>query len=236
MRTTPHILLVDDDRELCSMLASYLAQDGFTCQAVHDGESALKRALSENFDALVLDVMMPGLNGFDVVRRLREKSQTPVLMLTARGDETDSIVGLEIGADDYLAKPCSPRMLAARLRAVLRRSGGVGASSGSGPHPITVEDVTLHPGTLQVTVGQMDPELTGAEFNLLRTLMEAAGHAVSKEILCEQGLGRKLTAYDRSVDIHISSLRRKLGKRGDGSGRILTMRGVGYLYALPDGV
>ncbi|MBF0309519.1 MAG: response regulator transcription factor [Magnetococcales bacterium] len=222
------ILIVDDDRELCDMLALYLVAEGFRCECRHDGLGALHQALAEQYDALILDVMMPGLNGFDVVRRLRERKKTPVLMLTARGEEMDSILGLEIGADDYLTKPCNPKVLVARLRAVLRRT------STKAPREILhIGSVTLHPGSRRVCVGDQPVELTGAEFNLLHLLMQNAGEVVAKEFLCRQALGRQLTSYDRSVDLHISSLRRKLGEAADGTPRIRTVRGSGYLFVAP---
>ncbi|MBF0624245.1 MAG: response regulator transcription factor [Magnetococcales bacterium] len=225
------ILLVDDDRELCAMLGQYLAEEGFSCAAAHDGATALDRAMGESFDALVLDLMMPGLNGFEVVRRLRDSKDTPVVILTARGDDADNIVGLEIGADDYLTKPCNPQVLAAHLRAVLRRSAPAGEfTAGS---QLTLGDLTLYPGARRVRLGREEPELTSAEFNLLHTLMKSAGQTVTKDTLCQEALGRRLSPYDRSVDIHISNLRRKLGPAPGGTQRIRTVRGTGYLLALP---
>ncbi|MEO5367854.1 MAG: response regulator transcription factor [Magnetococcus sp. WYHC-3] len=226
----PRILLVDDDRELCSMLGEYLAGEGFTCSMAYDGLSGLQRALEASWDALVVDVMMPGMGGFELVKRLRERQRTPVLMLTARGEEVESILGLEIGADDYLTKPCNPRLLVARLRAVLRRSASPGV--GQEQETLRCQDVTLQPGARKVTVAGHPVALTSAEFNLLHLLMSEAGRVVAKETLCQQGLGRRLTSYDRSVDLHISSLRRKLGHDAAGAPRIHTVRGVGYLYAI----
>ena len=225
------LLLADDDRDLCAMLSDFLQGEGFHCECAHDGDQALARALSEEFDALVLDVMMPGINGFEVLRKLREQRATPVLMLTARGEEVDSIIGLEIGADDYLAKPCSPKVLAARLRAVLRR-----AERGREPaaaESLEIGDLTLHPGARHVAVAGRELELTSAEFNMLELLVRDAGQVVSKEVLSEKGLGRRLMPYDRSVDMHISNLRKKLGGGEDGGQRIRTVRGSGYLFALP---
>jgi two-component system response regulator CpxR len=228
------ILLADDDDELCAMLVDYLAGEGFDCDTAHDGATALHMALHSQYQAVVLDVMMPRLNGFEVMRRLREQGTVPILMLTARGEENDSIIGLEIGADDYLTKPCSPRMLAVRLRAVLRRSGhwhaAQPASVVSGV--LTMGRVSLHAGSRKVFLDGDDLNLTSAEFNLLHVLMREAGQVVSRETLCQQALGRRLTTYDRSVEIHISTLRRKLGQSARSGNPICTVRGVGYLYAM----
>ncbi|MEG3638463.1 response regulator transcription factor [Magnetococcus sp. PR-3] len=227
------ILLIDDDKKLCSMLAEYLHDEGFECHMAHDGPSALEKAMTGAYAALVLDVMLPGLNGFDVLRQLRPHSHVPVIMLTARGDETDSIIGLEIGADDYLAKPCSPRVLVARLRALLRRSHG-------SIEPLlatqTQGDLTLNPQARRVSLAGQPVELTSAEFNILQQLLHQAGQVVDKDQLSLQGLGRKHMAYDRSVDMHISSLRKKLGNHADGTQRIHTVRGAGYLYAKAEGI
>ncbi|GAB0057524.1 Transcriptional regulatory protein CpxR [Candidatus Magnetaquicoccaceae bacterium FCR-1] len=220
------VLLIDDDRELCHMLSRYLQAEGFECLCRHDGDSGLDLALKESFDALVVDVMMPRLNGFELVRRLRGRRNTPVLMLTARGEDVDSILGLEIGADDYLTKPCNPKVLVARLRAVLRRG-----PAKTDQTILKVDSITLHPGTRAIQVNDLPIELTGAEFNLLQVLMRHAGEVVSKEHLCRQGLGRDLSSFDRSVDLHISNLRRKLGPAEDGSARIVTVRGGGYQLA-----
>lgn len=225
------LLLADDDRDLCAMLSDFLQGEGFQCECAYDGEQALGLALSREFDALVLDVMMPGLNGFEVLRRLREQRATPVLMLTARGEETDSIIGLEIGADDYLAKPCSPKLLAARLRAVLRRTDH--GREAPAAEFLEIGEVILHPGSRHVAVGGRELELTSAEFNILELLMRDAGQVVTKDVLSEKGLGRRLMPYDRSIDMHISNLRKKLGGGGDGNPLIRTVRGSGYLFALP---
>ncbi|MFA7096328.1 MAG: response regulator transcription factor, partial [Gammaproteobacteria bacterium] len=174
----PRILLVDDDTELCELLAEYLTTEGFEVAAVHDGPAALERAPKEHWDAVILDVMLPGMNGFDVLKRLRPVLAAPVLMLTARGEDTDTVVGLELGADDYVAKPCSPRVLVARLRALLRRQAGESA-----PAPIRVGDLELDPASRRVTVGGRPVELTGAEFNLLALLVRDAGRVVSRDVL-----------------------------------------------------
>jgi two-component system, OmpR family, response regulator len=217
------LLLIDDDTELCAMLGEYLAPEGFTVTALHDGESGARTALSGAFDVVVLDVMMPRLNGIDALRRIRAASSVPVLMLTARGDDVDRIVGLELGADDYLPKPFNPRELVARLRAVLRRG-------------VTASDNTLvHAGLLVMRPAERTADwrgqtldLTSTEFNLLEVLARHAGHVVNKDDLAEQALGRKLTRFDRSIDMHMSKLRNKLGMLDDGRSPIQTVRGVGY--------
>jgi DNA-binding response OmpR family regulator len=217
------LLLIDDDIELCAMLGEYLDPEGFTVTVLHDGVSGAQAALSGAFDAVVLDVMMPRLNGIDALRHIRMSSSVPVLMLTAKGDDVDRIIGLELGADDYLPKPFNPRELVARLRAILRR--GVNAS-----------DITrVNAGPLVVRPGERTAEwhgrlldLTSTEFNLLEILARRAGHVVSKGDLAEQALGRKLTRFDRSIDMHMSKLRSKLGMLDDGRSPIQTVRGVGY--------
>lgn len=228
------ILVIDDDAELCELLADYLGSEGFGVEAAHDADSGLSRALEGLASLVVLDVMLPGMSGFEVLRRLRERSRVPVVMLTARGDDVDRIVGLEMGADDYLPKPFNPRELVARIRAVLRRgppaSGGPGPS-GRAPPPVAVGDLELDPATRVVRQRGQPVELTSVEFSLLEALVRAAGTVVAREALAEAALGRKLSAYDRSVDVHVSSLRRKLGPRVGELERIKAVRGVGYLYA-----
>lgn len=221
------ILLVDDDIELCEMLAEYLATEGFEVSAVHDGRAALERAAQDRWDAVILDVMMPGMSGFDVLRALRPITSAPVLMLTARGEDTDTVVGLELGADDYVAKPCSPRVLVARLRALLRRAQADEPSNGS---LRVVGDLVLDPAARRVTVNGNEVELTGAEFNLLALLVQNAGRVVEKETLAEEALGRPLQAYDRRIETHMTQIRRKLGPLPDGAARIRTVRGAGYQY------
>ncbi len=223
------VLLADDDIELCEMLADYLGGEGFEVELAHDGQAALDLARARPYDLLVLDVMMPGLNGFDVLRGLRAVSALPVLMLTARGEDVDSIVGLELGADDYLAKPCNPRVLVARMRAILRR-----AEARREAATVGLDDLVLHTGTRTVACGGRPVPVTGAEFSVLEVLLREAGRVVAKAELCERALGRKLSRYDRSLDMHISSLRRKLGPPPDGEERIRTVRGVGYLYCRPE--
>ena len=223
------ILIIDDDRELCCLLAEFLQLEGFTSNAVHDGAAAVSHCRENDYDAIVLDVMLPGLQGLEVLRSLRQFTATPVLMLTARGEDTDRIVGLEMGADDYLPKPCNPRELAARLRAILRRSRGAGddlqgAELVAGQTRLnTAERRATHAGTAL--------QLTSAEFNVLAVLLARAGSVVDKELLCRQALGRGLTAYDRSIDVHISKLRRKLAAAG-GDNLIVSVRGSGYQFTL----
>lgn len=225
------LLLADDDKELCEMLGKYLVGEGFAVDVAHDGEEALMKALSGHYDLIVLDVMMPLLNGFDVLRELRRKSLIPVLMLTARDGDVDSIVGIELGADDYLPKPCNPRVLVARIRAILRRAGREPDERGGIESDLRVGDVELQRGTRRVLQEGRQIELTSTEYSVLTVLLGNAGRVVSKEALSEQALGRKLTRYDRSLDMHISNLRRKLGPLQKGEERIQTVRGVGYLYA-----
>lgn len=222
-----HILIADDDEELCALLVDYIEPEGFTVDCLHDGRAALERAVVGGYDAVVLDVMMPGLNGFDVLRELRARSGVPVLMLTARGEEVDRIVGLELGADDYLPKPFNPRELVARLRAVLRRHA---ATPGAG-QSVVVGDLTLKPADRSVECAGSNVTLTGAEFNVLEVLTRTPGCVISKEQLSEQALGRPLARYDRSIDMHVSNLRKKLGAGPGGEPRIKAVRGQGYLYA-----
>lgn len=232
--TMARILLADDDVELCEMLKEYLAAEGFTLVAAHDGEAALAKARSGDFDLIILDVMMPRRNGFDVLRELRAHSSTPVLMLTARGEDVDSIVGLELGADDYLAKPCNPRVLMARIRAILRR-GEIRSDGYSGsvtPEILTFGDLQIHTGTRTVLCEGKTIDMTSTEYCVLETLLREAGRVVSKTSLSERALDRKLTRYDRSLDMHVSNLRRKLGPLPDGQDRIMTVRGVGYQYVI----
>jgi len=223
------VLIIDDDRELCALLADFLALEGFAATAVHDGAEAIRHCRQHSYDAIVLDVMLPGLQGLEVLRRLREFSRTPVLMLTARGEDTDRIVGLEMGADDYLPKPCNPRELAARLRAILRRVQGGDEQAGE----LQAGATRVNPADRSASHAGVPLDLTSAEFNLLSILVNHAGRVVDKEILSRDALGRPLTAYDRSVDVHISKIRRKLAEAG-GSGLIVSVRGSGYQFAIAD--
>jgi len=225
------ILLADDDVELGEMLTQYLAAEGFAVDTANDGETALAKARSGNYDLIVLDVMMPRMNGFDVLRELRARSLIPVLMLTARGEDVDSIVGLELGADDYLAKPCNPRVLVARVRAILRRAES--AAAPDGPAILKLGDLEINAGTRRVQLRGQPVAMTSTEYSVLEALLHEAGHVVSKANLSERALGRKLTRYDRSLDMHVASLRKKLGPLDGGEERIKTVRGVGYQYTRP---
>ena len=219
------LLLVDDDQDLAGMLQEYLEPEGFSVEWAGDGPAALERLAEETFDLVILDVMMPGMNGFEVLRRIRAEGDTPVLMLTARGDDVDRIVGLEIGADDYLAKPFNPRELVARLRAVLRRSRPQPPSEAG---QLTAGSIVLDLRTRHATREGRELRLTGTEFQLLGLLVAAAGEVVSKETISLEVLGRKLLPWDRSVDTHISNLRGKLAGDDRGSNPIRNIRGVGY--------
>ena len=221
------VLIIDDDTELCELLSEFLGQEGFEVDAVFDGAAGARRALEQRHDLVVLDVMLPGLNGFDVLRQIRGSSKLPVIMLTARGEEVDRIVGLEIGADDYLPKPFNPRELVARIRAVLRRANALDSD-----HPAVVEvaDLRVDPGNRTVVRSGEEISLTGIEFELLTVLVRMAGRVVERNELSKAALGRRTSPYDRSLDVHLSNLRKKLGPLPDGGERIKTVRGVGYQY------
>lgn len=226
------VLIIDDDKELCTLLADFLKLEGFETSAVHDGAQAVIHCREHAYDAIVLDIMLPGLQGLEVLRKLREFSATPVLMLTARGEDTDRIVGLEMGADDYLAKPCNPRELAARLRAILRRSHTMDEQRTSAS--IQVGLVKVDPADRSASCDNIDLELTSAEFNILQILLNRAGKVVDKETLSQQALGRPLSAYDRSIDVHVSKIRKKLAARG-GDKLIVSVRGIGYQFTISPG-
>ena len=226
------ILIVDDDVELSEMLVEYLETEGFGADITHDGESGAEMAINRGYEVIVLDVMLPKLNGFETLRQIRNKSSVPVLMLTARGDEIDRIVGLEMGADDYLAKPFNPRELVARLRAILRRSQQINSNpefAGSADI-IQVGDIEIHTAARLVKYLNEIIDLTSTEYNLLEILVRHAGQVVTKETLSEQAIGRKLTNYDRSIDMHISNIRRKLEPDAKSQSLIRTVRGIGYQY------
>lgn len=221
------VLLIDDDSELCDLLKTYLVQDGFEVEAMNRFDENGWAMLADEIGFVVLDVGLPGKNGFEVLRYLRGASKVPILMLTARGEDVDRIIGLEMGADDYLPKPCNPRELSARIRAIQRRVDG--------PQPTTkernlsVSGVDLDAGTRSVKRDGSSVPLTSTEFNVLERLMQHAGDVVSKEELTRDVLGRRMSSYDRAVDMHISSIRRKIGE-----GLVCTVRGVGYQFLLKE--
>ena len=224
------ILVIDDDAELCELVGEYVRPEGFEVYAVHDGEVGLEAALTSDYAMVLLDVMLPSINGFEILRRLRASSRIPVLMLAARGDDIDRIVGLEMGADDYLPKPFNPRELVARIRAILRRADERMTSRGL---VVDVGDVHLNVGARTAQRGGHKVHLTAVEFEILEELMRAAGKIVSREHLTLEVLDREYSALDRSIDMHVSNLRKKLGPRHRGTERIKTVRGVGYIYTLP---
>ena len=214
------VLLADDDVELSGMLREYLEREGFGVTTVHDGEAAARLALSGSYQIVVLDVMMPKVDGIEALRQIRQSSRVPVIMLTARGDDVDRIVGLELGADDYVPKPCTPRELVARLRAILRR-----AQPGADGGPLEIGALSLWPEKRRIEYRGRELHLTSIEFNVLEVLMRNAGRVVGKNEISEQALGRPLARFDRSIDVHLSSIRQKLG---DGGKLIRTVRGLGY--------
>lgn len=230
---TERVLVIDDDVELCKLVTRYLSQEGFQIASVHVGASGAEQALSGNYALIVLDVMMPGVNGFDVLRRIRAESRIPVLMLTAKGDALDRVLGLEMGADDYLAKPFNPQELAARIRAILRRAKpDAGDNSHARAIPIVVGDVEMDCGARVVRRGHEIVNLTTVEFDLLEALLHAAGQVVGREKLTRDVLGRDFSPFDRSIDTHVCNLRKKIGLLADGTERIKGVRGIGYLYAV----
>jgi len=219
------ILLADDDTELSGLLKEYFESEGFQVRLAPDGIAALDEARKPGLDLIVLDVMMPGMNGMDVLRELRKDSKLPVIMLTARGDDMDRISGLELGADDYVPKPCNPRELLARIRAVMRR--------GQAPveqNIITIDDLELNQGSRTLMKSGSPVELTSTEFSILFALLQHRGDVVSKRDLYMSALGREPVPHDRSVDMHVSNLRRKLGPDPRGENRVETIRGIGYQY------
>ncbi|HEY1579792.1 MAG TPA: response regulator transcription factor [Terracidiphilus sp.] len=219
------VLIVDDDVQLCRLLTERLGTEGFTIEAVHDGVRGLERALSMEHALVVLDLMLPGMGGLDVLRKLRAKSPVPVLILTARGEDIDKILGLEIGADDYVPKPFNPRELIARIRAILRRT----SRTASEPELLEVGDARLDSQAREAWLNDVPLSLTSVEFTLLEMLLREAGRVVTREQLTETVLGRKLGPFDRVIDVHVSNIRKKLGPSERGQ-RIKSVRGSGYLF------
>ena len=242
MHTGPRkILVVDDDQELCELLIEYLRRESFDVECAHDGASGLARAVNGGFDVMILDVMLPELSGFDLLRQLRRSSAVPVLMLTARGEDVDRIVGLELGADDYLPKPFNPRELVARIHAILRRTQP-GASPGEdlpgGAPSIRLHELAVHPARREASYGGRPIALTTVEFDVLHQLAAAAGRIVSRDDISKVALGRPYTAYDRSVDMHVMNLRRKIQPLAGDLVQIKTVRSAGYMLivsASPEG-
>lgn len=224
------ILIIDDDKDLTEMLAEYLGPEGFEIEIARSGEEGLGRARAEEYALVILDVMLPQINGFEVLRRLRGQSQCPVIMLTARGQEVDRVVGLEVGADDYLGKPFSARELLARMNAVMRRTHGAPQKADI-HNALAIGDVILDEAARTVHCDGKLIELTSLEFDVLRMLLNAAGRIVSRELLFEKVLQRKYSVFDRSIDNHVSSLRKKLGPRIGEVERIKSVRNAGYIYA-----
>jgi two-component system response regulator CpxR len=220
----PRVLIIDDDRELGEMLKEFLAPDHFDLTACLSGEDGLKALLDNDYDLLILDIMLPGMNGIDVLRDVRSRNDIPIIMLTARGDDVDRILGLEFGADDYLSKPFNPRELLARIKAIMRRSKpGAGRS-----HRISIGDIELDVRSRRVRVADRSIRLTGTEFELLQCLSETPGKVVNKEELSRRALGRRHMPYDRSIDTHISNVRGKLANAGVVNPSIESQRGIGY--------
>ena len=223
------VLLIDDDVELCSMLTQYLGRNGFHVSTAHRGDTGLKVARERRWALILLDVMLPGMDGFEVLKQIRATSTVSVLLLTARGEDVDRIVGLEIGADDYLAKPFNPRELLARMRAILRRSISVPQNES---FALRVQNLELDPAARKVLQDGKKLDLTDVEFALLEALMRSPGKVVSREELSESVLGRKFDPFDRSLDMHVSRLRRKLSENKAQDDQVKTIRGAGYQLAI----
>jgi two-component system response regulator CpxR len=220
------LLIVDDDTGLTYLLTEYLHMEGYTVTCVHDGEAGVKKALEQKFDAIILDIILPKLNGFEALKAIRRHIQTPVIMLTARGEDIDRIVGLETGADDYLPKPFNPRELVARIRAIFRRTKKIAAQKPI----IKQQNISVDCSQRIVRLKGEELELTNAEFNIVEMLVGAPEQAFSKQELTQYALGRKYTAFDRSIDVHISNVRTKLGNNSRGEPYIKTVRGFGYSF------
>ena len=226
------LLVVDDDSELCLLVTKYLEMEGFQVDTVNESEQGIRQALSGEYALIILDIMLPGINGFDVLRQIRIKSDVPVLMLSARTEDTKRIVSLVIGADDYLSKPFNPHELVARIRAIIRRSQAQFQKDKENPSHLllTVGDIELDKNTWKIKKGGNSLDLTALEFNLLEILLKESDNVVTRETLFKTVLDRELDPFDRSLDTHVSNLRKKLGSHINGDERIKTVRGVGYIY------
>jgi two-component system response regulator CpxR len=233
MGAVNRLLIVDDDRALVNLLKRFLEAEGFHVDPAYDHDSGLLAALADHHELIILDVMLPGGSGFELLKALRQQSAVPVLLLTARGEAVDRILGLEIGADDYLAKPFDPRELVARIRAVLRRTREAASGAARADHDelLKVGDIELSTGSRNVTCGGQPVELTSVEFNVLELLLRNAGSVVTREQIAEVALGRPLNAFDRSVDVHVSRVRKKLGGFPGTDDLIRPIRGVGYFLS-----
>ncbi len=225
---TNKLLLVEDDQELCQLLKQLLMMEGYEVTTCHDGASGLAMAQKEQHQLMLLDVMLPELNGFDLLKKLRQTSQLPVLMLTAKGDEIDRVIGLEFGADDYLSKPFNDRELLARIKAILRRTQQTAQQENQ--QKLALGDISLNHGCQEARCGEEVLDLTGTEFLLLVELLNNVGELLNKNDLNQKVLGKRLQAFDRSLDMHMSNLRKKLPVRADGRPRIKTVRGHGYIW------
>ena len=232
---TARLLVVDDDVSLCDLVATYLEAEGFEVHAVHSGVEGQTAALEGGYELIILDVMLPDKKGFEVLKEIRAHGRSPVLMLTAKGDEFDRVLGLELGADDYLSKPFSPRELLARIGAILRRSGWQAEGSNAlRPPVIRSGDLELDPSARAASRAGEVLHLTSAEYDILRLFIGSPGQVLTRETLVERVLDRKFSPFDRSIDLHISNLRKKLGPHADGAERIRSIRGIGYLYTWPN--
>lgn len=221
-----NILIGDSDTHLTEILTQYLQSEDFTVTCTYDGDSTIKKALNQPFNAIILDLILPQKNGFEVIKAIREHSEIPILILTAQNDDLDRVIGLDLGADDYIVKPCNPRELTSRLKAILRRTQNKPAA-----RPIIEYHNILVDGTKRIAlISGVTLDLTNTEFNILEMLIKSPGQAFSKEELTEYALGRKFTAYDRSIDVHISNLRNKLGENPSGETWLKTVRGFGYMF------
>jgi len=223
------VLLIDDDVVLLAMLKNYLERENFDVVVANDAAAGFELAMSGKFDLTMLDIMMPSVSGIELLRKIRQQSQLPILMLTARGDDSDRVIGLELGADDYVTKPCSPREFTARIRAILRRTTKE-ATDGPKSEMLQSNALILWPEKRLAKLNEEKLDLTSAEFNLLEILVRHSGHPVSKQVLSTQGLGRAISKYDRNVDVHLSSLRQKLGTMRDGRSWIQTVYRLGYQF------
>jgi DNA-binding response OmpR family regulator len=228
------LLVVDDDVSLCDLVAEYLEAEGFEVDSVHSGAEGETAALQGSYQLIILDVMLPDKKGFEVLKEIRAHGRSPVLMLTAKGDEFDRVLGLELGADDYLSKPFSPRELVARIGAILRRSGWQ-SEGGNALRPPVIRsgDLELDPSARAASRAGEVLHLTSAEYDVLRLFIGSPGQVLTRETLVERVLDRKFSPFDRSIDLHISNLRKKLGPHADGTERIRSVRGIGYLYTWP---